>query len=84
MPPSRHPEPGFRGARAAWRWVHLTRDDRAHQAMYQAQALESIGSKKYKAQQHRRRLHCRSDNTCCVTKLMAYPHRRLALHLSDG
>ena len=29
---------GFRWARAAWRWVHLTRDDHAPQAMYQARA----------------------------------------------
>ncbi|MGE8375059.1 MAG: hypothetical protein ACN6N5_06930, partial [Diaphorobacter nitroreducens] len=29
---------GFRWARAARRWVHLTRDDHAHRAMYQARA----------------------------------------------
>ena len=29
---------GFRWARTAWRWVHLTRDDHAPQAMYQARA----------------------------------------------
>ena len=38
VPPDRHPEPGFRWARSAWRWVHLTRDDHARQAMFQARA----------------------------------------------
>src|SRR6218665_36378 len=32
------PNRGFRWARAARRWVHLTRDDHAHRAMYQARA----------------------------------------------
>ena len=33
---------GFRWARAARRWVHLTRDDHAHQAMYQARAQGAL------------------------------------------
>src|SRR5256885_10744594 len=41
-PPGRHPEPGFRGARAARRWVHLTRDDHARMAMYQARAHRAL------------------------------------------
>lgn len=46
---SRIPEPRqFRWARSAWFRVHLTRDDRTCQAMFQALALASIGSRKYK------------------------------------
>lgn len=50
---------GFRWARAALRWVHLTRDDHACGAMYQARARMSIGSRKYKARRLRRRSDCR-------------------------
>ena len=42
VPPDRHPEPGFRWARSTWCWVHLTRDDHAHQGMFQARALRAL------------------------------------------
>src|SRR6478609_6992505 len=46
---NRIPEPRqFRWARSAWFRVHLTRDDHTCQAMFQALALASIGSRKYK------------------------------------
>jgi hypothetical protein len=48
-PPGRQPEPRFRWARSAWRWVHLTRDDHAHQAMFPSPCSKSIGSRTYKA-----------------------------------
>ena len=50
VPLDRHPEPGFRWARAAWLWARLTRDGRANREIYQARAIKSIGSRKYKAQ----------------------------------
>src|SRR6476661_794681 len=39
---------GFRWARSARPWVHLTRDDHASRAMFQALALTSIGSRNYR------------------------------------
>jgi hypothetical protein len=56
--PDRHPEPGFRWARAARHWVHLTRDDHACQAIYQARALRALVQGNIKPSEHRRRLHC--------------------------
>jgi hypothetical protein len=42
VPPSRHPEPGFRWARSASLWVHLTRDDHASKTMFHARALKAL------------------------------------------
>ncbi len=42
MLPNRHPEPGFRWARSASLWVHLTRDDHASEEMFQARALKAL------------------------------------------
>ena len=39
---NRHPEPGFRWARSASLWVHLTRDDHASEEMFQARALKAL------------------------------------------
>ena len=39
---NRHPEPGFRWARSASLWVHLTRDDHASKTMFQARALKAL------------------------------------------
>jgi hypothetical protein len=42
MEPNPHPEPGFRWARAAGLRVHLTRDDHAYLAMYQARLRRAL------------------------------------------
>jgi hypothetical protein len=42
MLPNRHPEPGFRWARSASLWVHLTRDDHASEEMFQARATRAL------------------------------------------
>ena len=39
---NRHPEPGFRWARSASLWVHLTRDDHASKTIFQARALKAL------------------------------------------
>jgi hypothetical protein len=61
MPPDRHPEPGFRWARSAWSWDHLTRDVHAPQEMFHARAQMSIGSRKLQPSMHRRQPHSRRN-----------------------
>jgi hypothetical protein len=63
VPPDRHPEPGFRWARSARHWVHLTRDDHARLAILPSPGSMSIGSRKYKARHAlQTRGHCRGMN----------------------
>ena len=60
MPPDRHPEPGFRWARAIKLRVRLTRDDHATLIIYQARARGALVQGNIKPGRHRRHFHCKS------------------------
>ena len=59
VPLDRHPEPGFRWARAVLLRARLTRDDHTCKTMYQARALGALVQGNIKPNAHRRRLDCR-------------------------
>jgi hypothetical protein len=88
VPLDRHPEPGFRWARAVWFRVRLTRDDHACQTIYQARALRALVQGNIKPNAHRRRVYCRllpapalthrvqfcrPDESCCRRNLEQLP-----------
>ena len=59
VPPDRHPEPGFRWARAVKLWVRLTRDDHASLTIYQARAQRALVQGNIKPDAYRRQNYCR-------------------------
>ena len=59
MPLDRHPEPGFRWARAVRFRARLTRDDHAYLTIYQARARGALVQGNIEPSAHRRLSNCR-------------------------